>query len=305
MKNIRDVLTKAKSIEKFKIGVVAAEDEDVLIAINGAMEYGILHPILFGDEEKILEILNEKKYPLNKFEIIPTSSKEESAKLAVKYVNEGKVDVLMKGLLETKTLLKEVVNKETGIRSKELLSHASIIFYQNLNRLIFITDGAMVMYPDVNQKIKLIENAVEMMKALGYKKEIKVGLVSAIETYNPKLTSSKEAVEVMDYFKENPLKNVIVEGPFAIDNLVSKEAALKKGIVSKVAGEADLLVFPNLDSGNVFYKTSVYLAGAESAGLILGAKVPIVLTSRADSSVIKLYSIALAGVFQNGKTTNN
>lgn len=305
MKNIRDILTKAKSIKKFKIGVAAAEDEDVLVAINGAMEYGILHPILFGDQEKILKILTDKKYPLDKFEIIPTASNEESAKLAVKYAKEGKVDVLMKGLLETKTLLKEVVNKETGIREKELLSHASIISYPNLSRLIFITDGAMVMYPDVNQKIKLIENAVEMMKALGYKNKIKVGLVSAIETYNPKLTSSKEAVEVMDYFKENPLKDVIVEGPFAVDNLVSKEAALKKGIKAQVAGEADLLVFPNLDSGNVFYKTSVYLAGADSAGLILGAKVPIVLTSRADHSVIKLYSIALAGVYQDGKITNN
>ncbi len=305
MKNIRDILTKAKSIKKFKIGVAAAEDEDVLVAINGAMEYGILHPILFGDEEKILEILNEKKYPLDKFEIIPTTSSEESAKLAVKYAKEGKVEVLMKGLLETKTLLKEVVNKETGIRDKELLSHASILSFQNLNRLICITDGAMVMYPDVNQKIKLIENAVEMMKALGFKKQLKVGLVSAIETYNPRLSSSADAIEVMEYFKNNPIDNVVVEGPFAVDNLVSKEAALKKGIKTTVAGEADLLVFPNLDSGNVFYKTSVYLAGAESAGLILGAKVPIVLTSRADHSVIKLYSIALAGVYQDGKITNN
>lgn len=305
MINIRDILTKAKSIKKFNIGVASAEDENVLIAINGAMEYGILHPILFGDEKKILEILKEKKYPLNKFEIINTTSHEESAKMSVKFAKEGKVDVLMKGLLETKTLLKEVVNRETGIREKELLSHASLMSYPDLKRLIFMTDGAMVMYPDVNQKIKLIENTVEMMKALGYKNKIKVGLVSAIETYNPKLTSSKEAVEVMEHFKNNPLDNVIVEGPFAIDNLVSKEAALKKGIKSEVAGNADLLVFPNLDSGNVFYKTSVYLAKAESAGLILGAKVPIVLTSRADHSVIKLYSIALAGVYQNGKTTNN
>jgi len=305
MKNIRDVLTKAKTIKKFTMAVAHAHDEDVLTAVNGAMEYGFLEPILFGDEKKIKEILTLKKYPLNKFTIINTNSAEESAKQAVRFAKEGKADVLMKGILETKTLLKEVVNRETGIREKELLSHASILSFPNIKKLLFITDGAMVLYPNVEQKIKLIVNALELMRAIGYHNLIKVGLVSAIETENPKLVSSYEAVEVMKYFKENPLPNVVVEGPFAVDNLISEEAARKKGIKSAVAGDVDLLVFPNLDSGNVFYKTSVYLANADSAGLILGAKVPIVLTSRADHSVIKLYSIALAGVYQDGKVTTN
>lgn len=303
MRNIRELLTLSKSIEKKRIIVAAAHDEAVILAVNSLIDLDICIATLVGDQEKILKILNEKGYKKENYTIIDSKEDIECAKLAVKLIREEKGDILMKGMIDTKVLLREVVDRETGIRGENLLSHVTLISHPHLNRVIFATDCAMTLYPTVEQKIEIVKNAVELLHILGYEKP-KVGLISAVEKVNPKLISSFEAIEVKEYFLKNDY-DCIVDGPFAVDNVLSHKAADHKGIKSPVAGRADILIFPNLDSGNVFYKTAVFLANAEAAGIIIGAKVPIVLTSRADLAITKIYSIALAGVYQHGKTTRH
>jgi phosphate butyryltransferase len=204
----------------------------------------------------------------------------------------------MKGLIDTKVLLKGVVNSDYGIKDAKLLSHVGIVSYPTHDKVLFATDGAMNISPDVSQKIMIIEAAVKLAKSLGYDKP-KVGLVSAVEKVNPKILSTVEAKEIVDYYQDKKI-DFYIDGPFAVDNLVSMESVKQKNITSIVGGDADILVFPNLDAGNIFYKTSVFLANGKSAGIVLGAKVPIVLTSRADSAEAKLNSILLAVLNHDG-----
>ena len=304
MKNIREILTLARNLKKQRIVVAAAEDEQVIIAVNSVLDLGLCDPILIGNKEAIEAILVAKKFNKDKYTIYHTNSDEDSAKLAVKLIKEDKGDILMKGLIETKVLLKAVIDKEEGIRVGNLLSHITVISHPSLKRLVFATDCAMTLYPTVEQKIDIIDNAVELLHMLGYE-EPKVGIISAVEKVNPKLISSYDALAIKAHYDKLPNKKYIVDGPFAVDNAISIQAAQFKKMTSPIAGKVDIFLFPNLDSGNTFYKTSVFLAGAEAAGIIVGAKVPIVLTSRADAAIMKLYSIALAGVYQHGKNTRH
>lgn len=304
MKNIKELITLSKHISKFRLVVSHAQDEAVLEAVNQVLMLDLCIPILVGDKKEIISILQQKGYDQKKYTIIHSDSDFESAQIAVKFIKENKADVLMKGLLETKVLLKAVVDKEHGIKDNPLLSHVAILSYPNKDKVLFATDCAMVTNPNLEDKKSIIENAVSLTTTLGYKMT-KIGLVSSVETPNPRILSSLDAQELKQYYQQLNPEHYIVDGPFAVDNLVSKEAALTKKINSVVAGDADVLVFPNIDSGNIFYKTSVFLAHAEVASIIIGAKVPIVLTSRADSSISKLYSILLAGVYQNGLQTIN
>lgn len=299
MKNIKDLLKLSIDLKPFRLIVAHAQDEAVIEAVDHVMGLKIIEPILVGDKNKIQTILMSKGYDVLKYTIIHSESDVESAKIAVAFIKEDKADVLMKGLLETKVLLKAVVDKEFGIKNKKLLSHVALMSYPRRKKVLFATDCAMVTNPSIEDKKEIIENAISLTHALGYQMT-KVGLVSSVEKPNPRIQSSVEALELKTYYDTIKKKNFIVDGPFAVDNLVSAEAAMTKSIHSIVAGDADVLVFPNIDSGNVFYKTSVFLAGAEVAGIVVGAKAPIVLTSRADSSKSKLYSILLAGVYQHG-----
>jgi len=297
--SLKDLLLAAQNLACQKIAVVSANDEAVVEAVEQARQMGFIRPVLIGPKEQISPIILTKKYHLPHYEIIDACSDEQASLIAMDLVNRHQIDFIMKGLLDTKILLKAVVNKERGIRKAPLLSHVGIVSYPDFNRLLFVTDGAMNIAPDVNEKMAIIANAVELAKTLGYEQP-KVGLVAAVEKLNPKMASTVDAEALVNLYQQGLIKDCLLDGPFAIDNLVSKEAALHKGIKSEVAGQADILVFPGIDSGNVFYKTSVFLGRAESAGLVLGAKCAIVLTSRADSAQSKLYSIALAAVYQNG-----
>lgn len=299
MKQLNDLLIAASKLPCQKIAVVSANDEPVIEAVNQALKLGFIHPILIGPKDQIINLINQKNYDLPKYEIINAESDEQASLVAMDLVNQNKVDFIMKGLLDTKVLLKAVVNKESGIRKSPLLSHVGLISYLDFDRILFVTDGAMNIAPDVNEKISIIQNAVELALTLGYSQP-KVGLVAAVEKVNPKMASTVDADAIVNLFKQGLIKNCLVDGPFAVDNLVSMEAVHHKGIMSDVAGKADILVFPGIDSGNVFYKTSVFLGKAESAGIVLGAKCAIVLTSRADSALSKLYSIALAAAYQDG-----
>ncbi len=297
LRNLDELRVAAKKAQKKRMAVVFAHDDHVIEAVKDAIDFGIVEPILIGDAEKIIQLLNQF-HVKEGFEVINETDPDLATKIAMDMVNQGTCDIVMKGLIDTKLLLKGVVNKEYGIRDAELLSHVGIVEYPILDRILFATDGAMVISPDYLQKIQIIEAAVRLAKSLGYKQP-KVGIVSAVEKVNPKIESTLDAQKIVEYYKDKQI-DFLIDGPFAVDNLVSMESVRHKGIISPVAGVCDILIFPNLDGGNIFYKTSVFLAGGKSAGLIMGAKVPIVLTSRADSAEAKLNSILLAVVNKDG-----
>jgi len=296
LKNINEILVKAQSLPRQRIAVVAAHDDFVIEAVNEAMKLGIVDPILIGKKDEINHSIRSLGYDINQFQIIDSQEDEESSYIALNLIRTNKADILMKGLIDTKVLLKAVVNKELGIRNAKILSHVGLVSFDDYERVLFVTDGAMLISPSVEEKVYIIENAVKLAKALGYSLPL-VGMVSAAEKVNPKMQSTVDAESVVNLNLNGTIKGCIVGGPFAIDNLVSMESVKHKGIDNPVAGKADILVFPGIDSGNIFYKTSVFLGHAKSAGIILGATNPIVLTSRADSSLTKLYSIALAVVY--------
>ncbi|MBU1145734.1 MAG: bifunctional enoyl-CoA hydratase/phosphate acetyltransferase [Firmicutes bacterium] len=298
LKNLDELRHIIKDVKRKKMAVVFAHDDAVMNAVNDACKLNIIEPILIGDSAIISKYIQELSLE-PPYQIIEEQNPESATKIALDLVNAGEVELIMKGLIDTKILLKGVVNKEYGIREATLLSHVGIVSFPTLDRVLFATDGAMNIEPNVEEKIMLVQNAVFLAKRLGYHCP-KVGMVSAVEKVNPKIKSTLDAKEVVDYFNKDANKGFLIDGPFAIDNLVSMESVHHKGIVSDVAGVADILVFPNLDGGNIFYKTSVFLASGDSAGIIIGAKVPIILTSRADSRISKLNSILLAVVNQDG-----
>lgn len=283
--------------KKSRLAVVFAHDEYVIEAVALALEENLIEPILIGKKAEI-ETYCRARQIYDHVQIMDCSDADESSKIAMDLVNQNKADIIMKGLLDTKVLLKAVVNKETGIRRKALLSHVGLIEFPSFDRILFATDGAMMIEPSVEEKIAIVENAVELAHTLGYEQP-KVGIVSSVEKVNPKILSTIHAQEILAYFSTRN-NDFLIDGPFAVDNLVSMESVHHKGITSDVAGMADILLFPNLDGGNIFYKTSVFLTGGVSAGIVIGAKVPIVLTSRADSAIAKYNSILLAVVNQNG-----
>jgi phosphate butyryltransferase len=285
-----------------RLAVVASNDEIVLESVVYAKSQGLIKPILIGNEKGILEKLLILKAKTEEYKIINSETPEECAALAVKLIRTNEADLLMKGLIETRLLLKEVVNSETGIKAEKLLSHVALFSYPLLDRFIIATDCAMVINPGLEEKKGLIKNATNFARRIGLKRP-KVAVISASEKVNSKLLSSVDAAILKEFFENE--EDFILDGPFALD-IISSASAKHKGIESPVAGNPDILVFPNLDSGNIFYKASVYLAHAEVAGLVVGAKCPIILTSRSDSQKSKLNSIALAMVYNYGlQNTSN
>lgn len=295
------VLTSLKQIEQVslqrptrRVAIAAADDLPVLEAIRHASEAKMVVPILVGDEKKIREIAASINFSLDNIEIVPTCTPEESCKEAVSLVHQRKADILMKGLVATSTFLRAVIEKENGLlKGGNLLSHFSISEVATYHKLIAVTDGAMNIAPDFNEKVKILNNAVNVLRNLGYDTP-KVAVVSSVETVNPKIEATVHAAMLAMMNHRKQIKNCIVDGPLAIDNAISAEAAHHKGIESEVAGDADILLAPNLDAGNILYKALNFLSGAVTAAIITGAIAPIVLTSRADSEESKYYSIALA-----------
>ncbi len=297
LRNLEELRFAAKNAKIKRLAVVFAHDDHVIEAVKDASDFGVVEPILIGEEAKIRSLMKEYDWNIQAT-IIDEEDPNLATKIAMDLVNHGEADIVMKGLLDTKLLLKGVVNKEYGIVNSTLLSHVGIVEVPGYSRLLFATDGAMNIAPTWEQKILIIESAVRLAKSLGYDLP-KVGLVSSVEKVNPKIESTLDAEKIVQYYKEQSI-DFLIDGPFAVDNLVSMESVQTKGIDSPVAGVCDILVFPNLDGGNIFYKTSVFLAKGKSAGIIMGAKVPIVLTSRADGAEAKLNSILLAVVNKDG-----
>ena len=287
-----DMLKKLKGDKRVNLSVAAAHDEEVLLAIKSAVEMEIITPILIGEENKIREISKEINFDLSKFKIINKETIEECAETAVKLVSSGEADFAMKGLLDTSVILKAVLNKEWGLRTDSLLSHVMVYEVPSYDKLLVTTDGGMNIAPDYNQKVKILKNAIEATKPLGLK-HIKVACLAAKEKVNSKMQATVDARALQEAGERGEFgKDVTVEGPLAFDLAVSKEAAKVKGFKSKVSGETDIMLMPTIEVGNGIGKALTYFAGAKSAGIIMGAKAPIVLVSRADSHESKLYSIA-------------
>ena len=292
MRNIDDIVKFAKERGPKTISVACCQDKEVLIAVENARKQHMIEAILVGDIEKTREIAKTLNIELNNYELVDIKDLSQACLKAVEIVSTGKAHMVMKGLVDTSIILKAVLNKEIGLRTGNILSHVAVFDIEGYDRLFFITDAAMNLAPGVNEKKQIIENACSVARALDIE-EPKVALICAREKVNPKMPDTVDAKELEEMYKRGEIKNCIVGGPFALDNAVSEEAAKHKGIDHPVAGKADVLLVPDIEAGNIFYKSMTFFAKAESAGLVLGAKAPIVLTSRADSDVTKLNSIAL------------
>lgn len=299
IRNFNDVLKFAKERGPKTIAVACAQDTEVLMAINDAKQMGIADAILVGDKEKIEEIAKEKSIDLSKYEIIDIKDLSEASLKAVELVSSGKAHIVMKGLVDTSIILKAVLNAEVGLRTGNVLSHVAVFDVLGHDRQFFVTDAAMNIAPDLSAKKQIIENAVTVAQSLDID-EPKVAVICAKEKVNPKMPATVDAAELEKMNKNGEITGCIVGGPFALDNAVSLEAAKHKGIDHPVAGLADILMVPTIEAGNVLYKSLVFLSDTKNAGVIVGAKAPIVLTSRADSEETKLNSIAL-GVLMAAK----
>lgn len=280
-----------KRDNKPKLAVVCAHDMHTLEAIQDAVKKGLIKGVLIGYESEILDILAKLRFPTDNLEIIDAKTDQECALAGVTLVREGKVDALMKGKIQTKDFLKAVVNSETGIKESKVLSHIAFHELDSYHKLLAVSDGGMVTYPNAEDKRAMIENAVKIFRKLGYEKP-KVAVLAAVEVVNPKMQETVDA----KMLKEADIPNCIVEGPISYDLTFSKESADIKNYKSPVVGDADLLIVPNIATGNILGKSLVYSAGARMAGIVVGAKVPIVLTSRGSSALEKYYSIILATI---------
>lgn len=295
MKNLQEILKESQKQRTKRLAVAASEDKDVLKAVIEAAELKIIEPILIGNIEKTQNIAKKLGLNIDNYEKIQKDSLEESAMTAVKLVSENKADFVMKGLIDTSILLKEVLNKNYGLRTENLLSHVMVYEIPTYHKLLMLTDGGMNITPGFDEKVGILKNAINACKGLGYE-DIKVACLAAKEKVNPKMEATIDAKKLQELWSNNRDENVIVEGPLALDLAISKEAALIKGYNSNIAGDTDVLLVPNIEMGNGIGKSLTYFAKAKSAGVIMGAKAPIVLVSRADNHESKLNSIALGSV---------
>lgn len=293
LKNFQELIRKVKSKKLRKVVVVSAHDEHTLEAVIKAKGDGLIEPILVGDKEKISEILTKFNYEIEEKYILNADSDREAAEISVKLVNEEKADFIMKGKLQTADLLRVVVDKEKGIRTNRVMSHLAILEIPTYHKLIAITDGGMVMYPDVMEKKQIIENARDVFLAMGYELP-KVAVLAAVETINPKMPESVDADMLKKMNTAGEIDNCLIEGPISFDLTINKESATIKGYSSFITGEADILIPPNITAGNILSKAIIEFAHAKMAGMIVGAKVPIVLTSRGASTEEKYLSLVLS-----------
>lgn len=299
LKNFDELVEKVKSFPQQKrVIVAAAGDEHTLEAVFHAQKEGIVKPILVGDKNIIENLLRTLEVTVSNNDIYDIPDADEAAKKAVALIHEGIGDFIMKGKLETAQILKPVVNKETGLGTGRVMSHFVINELPHYHKLLVTSDGGMMTYPTLEQKKDIIENSVEIMLALGYVNP-KIAAVAAVEKVNPKMPETVDADSLAQMNREGQIKNCIVAGPISLDIALDKEAARIKGYESPVAGDADMILVPNIQVGNVLGKSIVTIAGGKMAGFIVGAKVPIILTSRGSSAEEKFLSLVLASAATN------
>lgn len=293
-KNFDELVEKVKGYPTMKkMAVAQAGDEHTLEAVFNARKEGIAKPILVGNKENILDILSKLGEEVPMEDIYEVSNDKEAAELAVALVKEGKADFLMKGFLDTGVILKAVVNKENGLGKGGVMSHFTMFDIPTYHKILVAVDGGMVTYPTLEQKKAIIENTVDTLVDMGYDMP-KVGVLACVEKVNPKMPETVEARALHDMNKANEIKNCIVEGPISYDCAMDSEIAKFKGFESEVAGDVDILVAPNIHAGNIMGKMLAITCKAKMAGFIVGAKCPIVLTSRGSSAEEKFLSIVVS-----------
>ncbi|MDF2503467.1 phosphate butyryltransferase [Clostridium sp.] len=300
IKSFEEVLLKVKSKDIKTVSVAVAQDIPVLEAIRDAKKNGIAEAILVGDKNEITSIALKIGMDINQFKIVDEPNVKKATLKAVEIVSQGKADMVMKGLVDTATFLRSVLNKEVGLRTGKLMSHVAVFETEAFNRLLFLTDAAFNMYPTFKDKIQIINNAVKVAHAVGIE-EPKVAPICAVEVVNENMPATLDAAMLSKMSDRGQFKGCIVDGPYALDNALSEEAAKHKNIKGAVAGKADVLLLPNIETGNVMYKTLTYTTHSKNGGILVGTSAPVILTSRADSHETKMYSIALAALVASHK----
>jgi phosphate butyryltransferase len=302
---LKSILERARKMGKVKrprVAVAGAHDEVVLEVVCDAQAQGFVLPLLFGDEARIREMAKRKRIQLGDCEIVAAGSDRAAARKASEAASSGDADVLMKGVVTTGTLMKAALDSEVGIKTTRLMSHVAMIETDYFKRMLFMADGGIVIEPDLEQKVEIIRNAVEVARALGLALP-KVALISSIETVNLGMKSAVDAAVISKMAERGQITGAVVDGPLAFDNAVSPEAAKLKGVGGPVAGQADIVIVGHTDVGNVMYKALTYLCAphVRTAGVIVGGRVPMVVVSRVDTYDARLNSIAVACVLAGAR----
>ena len=295
-KSFDELLAHLGEYSTKKLSVAVAQDKAVLEAVKEAKERRIADSILVGDEDAIRQIGTDLGMNMDEYEIIDVKDPMEAALKAVSLVHDGTADMYMKGLIDTKSFLKSVLDKEVGLRTGSPLSHVCVFEIKGIDRLLFLTDVAFMPYPTLEDKKWIIKYTVDIAKACGVETP-KVAPLAAVEVVNPKMETTVEAAELTRLNEEGEITGCIVDGPLSLDIALYKEAAEEKGALGrKVAGDADILLFPDIHAGNLVYKAIVHMADMKNGNIITGTKAPVILTSRSDNCETKVNSIALAAV---------
>jgi phosphate acetyltransferase/phosphate butyryltransferase len=297
-----DMLEEARRLGPLPMAVAHPCSKESLQGAVEAFQMGVAQPILIGPQNKIHRIANEFELALDGIRIVDVPHSHAAAEMAVKMVREGEADILMKGSLHTDEFMSEVVARGTGIRTDRRITHVFIMRVESYPRYLFITDAAVNIEPDLLTKRDICQNAIDLCHALGIERP-KVAILSAVETITPEIRSTIDAAALCKMADRGQIRGAILDGPLAFDNAISTEAADAKGIISPVAGCPDILLVPDLESGNMLAKQLTYLAAAASAGVVMGARVPIVLTSRAEDAPGRLASAAIANLLAHRRRT--
>ena len=275
------------------VALACATDPNALSSVCVAHKMGFVNAVLYGDENEIKNIATKHGLDISDFEIVHCNDELSAANAAVCAVRNGHADILMKGLIHTADILRAVLNRDTGIRGDGILSHVSVLYSPSRNRRLFLTDIAMVMYPDLEQKVNLINNAVSFARHMGVDTP-RVAPLCAVETLNPKMPATVDADALRQMNERGEIANCIISGPISFDIAVSKSAAMAKGYTGSIHGDADILLFDNIEAGNNTIKAMVQFSDWIFGGVIVGARAPIIINSRSDSDTSKLFSIACA-----------
>ena len=297
------LLERCKTLAPTRTAVAHPCDETSLRGAVEAADLGLLTPILFGPRAKIQAVAKQSGIDISRYELVDTAHSQAAAEEAVRLVREGKAEMLMKGSLHTDELMGAVVARDTGLRTARRISHCFVMDVPILEQAIIITDAAVNIFPTLEDKVHIIQNAIDLAHALG-NTQPRVAILSAMETVNPKMQSTIEAAALCKMADRGQITGGTLDGPLALDNAINLTAAKIKKIESPVAGRADILVVPDLEAGNMLAKSLSFLADADAAGVVLGARVPIILTSRADSVMTRLASCAVAALVAHARRNN-
>lgn len=296
MKTFAEIYSQIQKRPKQRISVAVAQDEAVLNAISMSHRLNLIDAILVGNKQKIKNIAQEKDIDISSFEIINIEDEKEATQKAVSIVHDGEADMYMKGAVDTATFLRSTLDHKKGLRTEKLMSHVAVFEIEKMNKLVIITDVAFVIYPNLTEKIQIIQNSVSVANACGIDMP-RVAVLSAIETVNPKMPCTIDASELVAMNNRGEITNCLIDGPLSFDLAMVPEAAShKKSENRRIVGNADILLVPDIQAGNILYKSMVHFAQTKCGGILSGTSAPVILTSRSDSTETKINSIALAAL---------